>query len=186
MNAPLKGALTAALTCACLAAGSTAARAQFEVDSDRNEVRGRVSAGGWEVVWGELVNEAEYAKMAASLYAGSPWAYFSDYLDRTIAKVERTAPDVARRGLRNAVVRALQDGGRSFRVGKVGVKGGIATYRRWKRVVVDVPDGTERYKIKGPFGTWTYGYRPKMKRVEKRVSLPNHHQPFVAFRIYPG
>jgi hypothetical protein len=163
--------------------GTMPARAQ---DSNRNEVRGRVAEGGWEIVWGELVNEAEYAKMVAALYTGSPEAYFSDYLDRTIARVQRTAPDVGKQAILNAMQRAFRDNGRSFQLGKVGVKAGIATYQRWNDVIVDVPDGVERYRIDGPFGTWTYGYRPRMKRVERRIPLPNHHQPYVGFRIYPG
>ena len=175
-----------ALAAAALSMSGGEARAQFEHNSNRNEVRARVEGGGWEIVWGEVVNEAEYAKMAASLYAGSPQAYFGDYLERTMAKVSRTAPDVGTRALRNAIQRAFRDKGKSFRLGKVGVKAGIATYQRWKMVSADVPDGTERYKIKGPFGTWTYGYRPRLKLVEKRIPLPNHHQPYIGFWIYPG
>jgi len=174
----------AAIALATLAVGSLVHTASAQ-DSDRNQVRARISAGGWYVVYGELVNEAEYAKMAAALYAGSPQAYFNDYLNRTIVRVQRTAPEVARRALYDTVRRALRDRGRTFRLGKVGVKGGIATYRRWKYVSSHVPTGqTERYKIKGPFGTWTWGYRPEMKLVRKRIPLPNHHQPYVAFRIY--
>jgi hypothetical protein len=93
---------------------------------------------------------------------------------------------VGKNALEKAIRRALKDQGRSFNIGKVGVKAGIATYQRWKVVKVDVPDGTERYKIKGPFGTWTWGYRPKMKRVERKIPLPNHHQPYIGFGIYPG
>ena len=48
---------------------------------------------------------------------------------------------------------------------------------------VRVPDGTEKYKINGPLGSWTWGYRPKYKTVERRVPLPNHHQPYVAIRF---
>lgn len=155
-------------------------------DSDRNDVRSRIASGGWNPVYGELVNEAEYAKMAAALYTGSIGAYFNDYLDRSIAKFQRTAPDVAKKALWDAVKRAFKDRGKSFKVGKIGIKAGIATYRRWKYVSAHVPTGkTEKYKIKGPLGTWTYGYRPEMKLVKKKIPLPNHHQPYVAFRIYP-
>lgn len=80
----------------------------------------------------------------------------------------------------------LRHNGRNFRVGKIGVKAGLATYRRW--YTAKVPAGTERYKIYGPRNpftgkrTWTYGYRPKFE--VKKIPLPNHHQPYVAFRLY--
>ena len=154
--------------------------------SNRNEVRSKVAAGGWEVVWGVTINEAEYAKFIAATYNGAPMAYFNNYLNRNIEKFTRKAPGVAKSGLIRAIKRAFKDRGRSFRVGKIGVKAGLSTYRRWYSQ--KVPDGTEKYKIYGPRNpftgkrTWTYGYRPKFK--EKRISLPNHHQPFVAFRLY--
>ncbi|GAB4146853.1 MAG: hypothetical protein Tsb009_19720 [Planctomycetaceae bacterium] len=154
--------------------------------STRNEVRAKVAAGGWEVVWGVNINEAEYAKFIAATYNGNPMAYFNNYLNRNIEKFQRNAPGVARGAIKRTILRAFKDRGRNFKIGKIGVKAGLATYRRW--YTVKVPDGTERYKIYGPRNpftgkrTWTYGYRPKYKL--KKVPLPNHHQPYVAFRLY--
>lgn len=153
-------------------------------ESNRNEVRARVEAGGWNVVWSVTINEAEYAKAAASLYSGKFWAYFSDYLDRNIEKFQRNAPGVTRQALLNTLEKAFRDRGRTFRIGRIGVKAGIATYQRWYTQSIRVPDGTERYKIHGPFNTWTWGYRPKFKTVTKSIPLPNHHQPYVGFRLY--
>lgn len=177
-------AFTAAI---CMAVGISTT-AQAGNGSNRNEVRAKVAAGGWVVVWGVTINEAEYAKFIAATYNGVPHAYFKDYLQRNIDKFARNAPGVTARGLQRTIERAFKDRGRSFRIGKVGVKAGLATYRRW--YTARVPDGTERYKIYGPVNpftgkrTWTYGYRPKFKT--KRVPLPNHHQPYVAFRLYPS
>jgi hypothetical protein len=159
--------------------------------SNRNEVRARIEGGGWNIVWGVTINEAEYAKFIAAIAEsvasenpGPILHYFDVYLQRTIDKMEANAPGIARQALLNAIIKALKDRGRMFKLGRIGIKGGIVTYSRWYTQTVKVPDGTERYKIKGPFGTWTWGYRPKFKDVTKKVPLPNHHQPYIGFRLY--
>lgn len=171
----------AAFVCLSIAAPS---RSRAGNESNRDDVRARVEADGWNVVWGVTINEAEYAKAAAALYSGNLGAYFGDYLDRNIEKFQRNAPGVTRDALVNTLKKAFKDRGRTFRVGRIGVKAGIATYQRWYTQSIQVPDGTERYKIHGPFGSWTWGYRAKFKTVTKQVPLPNHHQPYVAFRLY--
>src|SRR5262245_14049069 len=121
---------------ALLFAEAPAARAANE--SNRDEVRARVESGGWHVVWGVNVNEAEYARLAAAVAAsvaaenpGPVMRYFDDYLERTMDKARRNAPGVSAKALKDTLARALQDRGRTFRVGRIGVKAGIATYRRW-------------------------------------------------------
>jgi hypothetical protein len=153
-------------------------------DSNRNQVRANVESGGWNVVWGVTINEAEYAKASASLYSGSFSAYFDNLLQRNIDKFRAKSGGVAASAIVSTIRQAFKSNGATLRAGKLGVKAGIATYNRWQMISYKVPDGTERYKIKGPFGTWTYGYRPKFKTVTKKVPLPNHHQPYVAFRLF--
>ena len=156
--------------------------------SNRNEVRSHIASNGWNPVYGELINEAEWAKFSASIYYGNPAGYFQDYYQRTVDRISRELPNVARSSVENAVREALK--GRNIKLGNYGIKGGIATYQRWKEVSAHVPDGTERYKIYGPVNpltgkrTWTWGWRPRMKLVKNRIPLPNHHQPYVAFRYY--
>ena len=164
----------------------TAASVEAGNESNSAEVRRRVAANGWEVVWGIRINEAEYAKFIAHCYNGTPTVYFNQYLNRTVAKFQQNAPGIARGAVYRAVLNAFRNRGQTFHIGKVGVKAGIATYRRW--YTQRVPDGTEKYKIYGPRNpitgkrTWTWGYRPRYR--VKRISLPNHHQPYVAFRLY--
>lgn len=148
-------------------------------DSDRNDVRARISNNGWNMLWGELVNEAEYVKLAGAIAAGSPNAYFQDYQTRTVLKIARNAGPVSARAIEDAIKRAMR-GKQIIRVGDIGVKGGIATYRRWKRVVYHEP--RTRKTNSPPF------FEFYQHKVEKRVPLPNHHQPFVAFRLHknPG
>ncbi|MEW4530125.1 hypothetical protein [Maioricimonas sp. JC845] len=180
------------LTIACIGAGFgtlSDARAQ---SSNRNEVRAAISEHGWYVVWGVTINEAEYGKFTyavansvAGTNPGPVMAYFSHLAERNIDKVADQAPALSRRLVQDLVIESLDNPGRTISRANLQLRGGIATYRRWK--TVRVPDGTERYKIYGPRNpftgkrTWTYGYRPKFKSV--RVPLPNHHQPYVKFRI---
>ena len=159
--------------------------------SNRDEVRARIEGGGWNIVWGVTINEAEYAKFIAAIAEsvatdnpGPVLQYFDEYLQRMLDKMEANAPGIARDALYQAIIKALSDRGRTFRIGRIGIKGGIATYNRWYSQTISVPDGMERYKIKGPFGTWTWGWRPKFKNVTKKIPLPNHHQPYIGFRLY--
>jgi hypothetical protein len=178
-----RGFLSACTGCA-VAVVLLAAVPAVAQDSNRNQVRANVESGGWSVVWGVTINEAEYAKASISIYSGSYSAYFNDLLNRNIEKFRANAGGVVASAISNAIKQSFRGRGTTVRVGKVGVKAGLATYNRWSMVSMKVPDGTERYKIKGPWGTWTYGYRPKWKTVSKKVPLPNHHQPYVAFRLF--
>jgi hypothetical protein len=167
-----------------IALAAFAAAPAMAQDSNRDQVRATVASGGWNVVWGVTLNEAEYAKASLSLYNGTFSAYFDNLLQRNIDKFRANAPGVTASAVSSTIQKAFKDRGKTFRVGKIGVKAGLATYNRWYNTSMQVPDGTERYKIKGPWGTWTYGYRPKFKTVRKQIPLPNHHQPYVAFRLY--
>lgn len=175
-----------------LVVGASFSAAAVASESDRSEVRGRVESGGWNIVWGKTIAAGEYAEFtaaaAASVATANPGpvsAFFGALIDQNIEKMSRNAPGVSKKAIRDALVKALNDRGREFRIGRVGIKGGIATYRYWHRVTVKVPDGTEKYKIKGPFGSWTWGYRPKYKTVTKTVPAePNNHQPYFGFRLY--
>ena len=177
------GVLSACSRCA-VAVFMLAAVPALAQDSNRNEVRANVESGGWNVVWGVTINEAEYAKASISIYSGSYSAYFNSLLQRNIEKFTTNAGGVVASAISEAIKQSFKGRGTMVRVGKVGVKAGLATYNRWQMVSAQVPDGWERYKIKGPWGTWTYGYRPKWKTVQKKVPLPNHHQPYVAFRLF--
>lgn len=184
MNFPPRktGFLSACTGCA-VAVVLLAAVPAVAQDSNRDQVRANVASGGWDIVWGVTINEAEYAKASVSIYSGSYSAYFNDLLQRNIDKFRANAGGVVASAISGAIKESFQGRGTTIRVGKVGVKAGLATYNRWQMVSVQVPDGTERYKIK-KWGMWTYGYRPKWKTVTNKVPLPNHHQPYVAFRLF--
>lgn len=168
-------------------AGSTTAWADdLNWDTDRDEVRSRISRGGWNVVWGVNWGPEEKGKLFVSTVAGNPGAYFSDYLDRTIEKMSENSEKVGKAALRDAMLRALR-GGQVTRTGDLAVKGGIAEYYRWKTTSLHVPTGgTERYWIDGPWGTGGWGFRPEMKLVKRKVGgkILGDQQPYVAFRVY--
>jgi hypothetical protein len=128
------------------------ATASYAEYTTRNEVRRDIETANWQVVWGITINEGEYAKftlaIAASIAAENPtpiYKYFDDYLNRTIDKVLRNAPEIGLNALHNLIVRAFDNRGRIFRNGRLEVSAGIATYRRWDRVVYDEP---RTYKCK--------------------------------------
>lgn len=157
-------------------------------ETNRNEVRQAIETDHWQVVWGITINEGEYAKfliaVAAAAETGNPgpiYQYFNDYLDRTIKKVARNAPEIGLRALHDLITRAFNSQGRVLRNGRLEVSAGIATYRRWEHVIYDEPR-TYKCKQKLPFGGWTWSVCTTTERVEKDIPWPNHHQPYVRFR----
>ena len=155
--------------------------------SNKNEVRSSIAQGNWIVVYGKTIEEGDWAVAAACTYFGCLGAYFQYYIDETIRKIQERMPGVAAQMIQQLIQSAFQQKGRVFQYVRnnlvLHIKAGNATYNRWKMVSADVPDGTERYRINGPWGTWTYGYRPRFRRVERRISYPNHHQLYFAFRF---
>src|SRR5690606_35269294 len=87
-------------------------------ESNRNEGRARVAAGGWTVMWGVNVNEAEYAKfvaaVAAAVASGNPGAiaqYISNYAERTWLKVKAAFPGAVKSAVIGFILRAIKSGG---------------------------------------------------------------------------
>ncbi|BBM86275.1 hypothetical protein UABAM_04661 [Candidatus Uabimicrobium amorphum] len=152
--------------------------------SSKGEVQRNIKRGGWDVVWGVTIDEKEYIKFGLSAYSGNPWVYFSNYLDRNIDHFARNLRGVGKRALKDLIIRSFKSRGAKMRIGRIEVKAGIATYRRWKRVVYDEPR-TRKVKrwINKRWGWWTWTVQVYTARVTKRIPLPNHHQPYVAFRI---
>jgi hypothetical protein len=162
-------------------------------DSNRNAVRANVEAGGWYVVWGVELNEGEYAKfiasVAASVVTANPgWiqAYFKDYLNRTYTKFKAKLPGIAQKAFVETAAKAMKSRGKTFNIGKVGIRGGIATYNNWQIVSYNEPRTRMVEKCKKVLGKKICTKVPEVYtvRVEKKVSLPNKHQPYFAFRPY--
>src|ERR1700722_20351465 len=126
-----------------------ASAAQAE-DSNRTSVRASIEDGGWHVAYGRNVTEAEYAQLTAtvavSVSSGNPGpilAYLKDFAAATVDKVTNHVPEISKQLLAEQIKKAIVTRGGSLTIGRVDVKFGIATYNRWERAVVEVPDGVE-------------------------------------------
>jgi hypothetical protein len=140
-------------------------------DSNRDQVRANVASGGWNVVWGVTITEAEYAKASIRIYSGSYAASFDGVLQRNIDTFRANAGGVTASAISEAIKRSFKGRGTMVRVGRAGVKAGLATYSRWRIVPTWVSTNS---KFIGA----------KWKIVNKKVPLPSHHQPYVAFRLF--
>lgn len=159
-------------------------------ETNRNEVRAGIAQGDWQVVYGDLINEADYAEfvlaVAAAVASENPapiYAFFDAQLEAQLAKIEQTAPEIAGQALVDLLLRAFDSQGQVFRNGRLELSAGVATYKRWERVVYDEPR-TYRCKQDLPFppGAWTWSICTTTERVEKIVPYPNNFQPYIRFR----
>ena len=163
----------------------------YAEETNRNQIRSELAADGWNVVYGDLINEADYARFIAAVAAavvtenpGPIYKFFDDQLQIQITKIERNAPDIGKEALIDLLIRAFDSKGRVLRNGRLEVSADLATYKRWQRVVYDEPRTyTCWYKV-GPVKT--KGICTKTVQVEKEVPLPNNFQPYFRFRWVNG
>ena len=160
--------------------------------TNRNQVRADLEKGGWSVVYGDLINEADYARFVAAVASSvackcpAPiYEFFDDQVQQQYNKIKKTAPSIAQKALEDLFVRAFNSKGSVLRNGRLEVSGNLATYKRWDTVIYDEPR-TYKCKIKGPLGTWTWGVCTTVERVEKNVPYPNNFQPYFRFRWTGG
>jgi len=160
----------------------------YAEDTNRNEVRSQLSEGWDGVIWGDLINEADYALFIKAVIevgiTGNPaplYAYFDGQLEAQVNKISAQAPEIGKDVLVKLLIQAFKSNGGSLRQGRLEISAGLATYKRWNRVVYDEP-GTYPCRIRGPFHTWTRGVCLKKVRVEKNMPLPNNFQPYFRFR----
>jgi len=156
----------------------------FGEETNRDDVREQIESGGWNVINGDLINEADYLEFVAAVASGEPnviLAYFDDQLTVQIEKIQRDLPEISQEVLQDLLIKAIQGEGNPIKQDKLNLKGGVATYQRHEIMKYDEPYSVE-CEWKGPFGIKTKGFCPGMRTVEKEVPLPNNHQPYIAFR----
>lgn len=159
--------------------------------SNRANKRTEIQAGGWYVVWGVNVNELEYYKFGNALVAsvvtvnpGPVLAYFGQYLQRTVEKVNRQVPDLTEAALRDLLKRAIDSRGQAIRQGNLEVTFDAATYDRWVNWTY--------YEPRSRACTWEFGsiktdgFCLTAERVRRTINMPNHHQPYFRFRWADG
>lgn len=150
--------------------------------SNRNQVRANLDKWGHYILWGVNMNEAEVARLGGKVFlsgGGGAVSYFENLVERNTAKLKRNAAGLPEKILKDMILQSLRQG-RPVYYKNVQADAGIATYQRWKRVVYHEP----RTKT-----CWTGGYiKTKypctyMAEVERKISLPNHHQPYIRIRF---
>lgn len=158
-------------------------------ETNRNEKRSELAEGGWEVVYGDLINEADYAAFIAAVAAAVACecpvpidAWFEGQIDAQVAKMQKSAADVGEDFLIKLIIDSLNDGGRTMRTGNLEVSAGLVTYKRWETVIYHEP---RTYKCKQdlPFGGWTWSICTTQEKVEREIPLPNNFQPYLRFRV---
>ncbi|CAO2658084.1 Nn.00g073440.m01.CDS01 [Neocucurbitaria sp. VM-36] len=131
-------------------------------ETNRNEVRAAIVAGGWFVVWGDLLNEADILTFAISIPTGTVGGWVTQQVSAQLIKFSQGLGDVADDVLAQAttfltdLIKGNKSGERD--VSGLGVKAGFATYNR-KMV----------FTLAG--------------RVVGKTPLPNNHNPYIALRI---
>jgi hypothetical protein len=155
--------------------------------TNRNEVRANLAKGGWSVVYGDLINEADYALFIAAVAAAvacecpTPITEYFDYqLQEQLNKIQNTAPDIAQAALYSLLIQAFNSKGQTLRHGRLEVSADLATYRRWEEIIYDEPRTYECWYKIGPVKT--KGVCTKTERVKKVIPYPNNFQPYFRFR----
>lgn len=129
--------------------------------SDRDQVRAGVSAGGWEVAWGDLVNEFDVATgvLSSIIPGGGLAAWVTEQIQAQLRKFGQSLNDISP-AIRDQAIQKLQEivknGSRGeWNISGLGIKAGVVTYHRWWKIP--------------PFGGWN--------------KLPPNFQPYIGFRI---
>ncbi|CAG5188964.1 uncharacterized protein ALTATR162_LOCUS12070 [Alternaria atra] len=130
--------------------------------TNRNEVRSGIAAGGWTIVWGDLINEFDVLTFAISIPTGTIGAWVSEQVEAQLQKFSQSLDDVSDDVVKQATdyLKDLMKGKNSGErdINGLGVKGGFATYNR--KMILKV------------FG----------KQVGS-TPLPNNHQPYIGLRV---
>ncbi|PKY07475.1 hypothetical protein P168DRAFT_287955 [Aspergillus campestris IBT 28561] len=130
--------------------------------TNRNQVRADIAAGGWEVVWGDLINEGDVLTFLISIPTGSVAGWVTQQVQAQLAKFSQSLGDVSDDVVAQATtyLENLMKGRGSGEadINGLGVKGGFATYSRHME-----------YYLWG--------------RKVGSHALPNNHQPYIALRV---
>ena len=125
--------------------------------TNRNAVRAEIAAGGWTIVWGDLINEFDIVTLIVSVPTGSVGAWVNQQVRSQLRKFSQSLDDVSEDVVEQAtdyltgLLEHQRSGERDIK--GLGVKAGIATYNR---------------KLKTPLGS---------------TPIPNNHQPYFGLRI---
>jgi hypothetical protein len=131
--------------------------------SNTAEVQQEIAAGGWEIVWGDLINEFDVITFLVSLPTGTTGIWIAEQVEVQVQKFAQSSVDVSTDVIHQATVilQHILEGkmlGR-WNIDGLEIKSGIATYHRWWKF------GIGRFHLIG----------------KKR--LPNNYQPYIGLRV---
>ncbi|KAJ6024550.1 hypothetical protein N7540_005347 [Penicillium herquei] len=126
-------------------------------ETDRNKQREIVAAGGWTIIWGDLINEWDAIQLTVSISTATVGSWASQQIEAQLQKFQQSIADVSDDVVNQAteylgdLVKYGRSGERD--INGLGVKAGIVTYHR---------------KSKTPLGS---------------TKLPNNYQPYIGLRV---
>ncbi|OBT92524.1 hypothetical protein VE01_09453 [Pseudogymnoascus verrucosus] len=130
--------------------------------TNRNEVRAAIAEGGWDVIWGDLINEGDLLTFIISLPTGTTGEWVALQVQAQLAKFSQRLGDVSEVVLAQATnfINGLikRKGSGETDINGLGIKGGFATYHRHME-----------YTLAGA-------------KVGSH-DLPNNQQPYIALRV---
>ncbi|KIW01743.1 uncharacterized protein PV09_06919 [Verruconis gallopava] len=133
------------------------------VFSDREQVQQEIAAGGWDILWGDVINEFDALTFLVSLPTGTTAAWVAEQVEVQLQKFAQSSTDVSSDVLHQAtlILEGIVEGKwlGKWDINGLEVKGGIATYHRWWK-----------------FGFWKL-------RLGGKKRLPNNYQPYIGLRV---
>ncbi|GAB1194004.1 hypothetical protein APSETT444_003241 [Aspergillus pseudonomiae] len=130
--------------------------------TNRNDVRAAIAAGGWNVIYGDLINEGDVLTFIISIPTGTVGGWVAQQVQAQLTKFSQSLGDVSDDVVEQAT-NYLENlikgrGSGEADINGLGVKGGFATYNRHME-----------YFLWG--------------RKVGSHDLPNNHQPYIALRV---
>ncbi|KAK3623570.1 hypothetical protein LTR56_021533 [Elasticomyces elasticus] len=120
-------------------------------------VRENIAAGGWNIAWGDLINEFDLLELIISVPTGTTLGWVEDQVKAQIGKFGQSFKDISPEVVKQAALylKNLLQNNRSGQteISGLGVKAGFATYNRW----------------------FDFGIG--------RTKLGNNHQPYIGVRV---
>ncbi|KAH7385104.1 hypothetical protein BKA64DRAFT_682150 [Cadophora sp. MPI-SDFR-AT-0126] len=131
--------------------------------SDRDQVQREIAAGGWDILWGDMINELDAITLLVSLPTGTTAAWAAGQVEVQLQKFAQSSTDVSTDVLDQAtlILEGIVQGKwlGKWDINGLEIKSGIATYHRW---------------FKFEFGRFHLGGKKR---------LANNYQPYIGLRV---
>jgi hypothetical protein len=146
---------------------------EAKIVTDQAAVRAKLVSGGWHVAYGSTYQGFDWSRLAACSTYQCINAHFDSQLTQAINKFERPVTGLTAAAIRDLILKAVKAKGTNIRRANLQVSAGLATYKRWLRIVYQEP---HTYPCK-------WGMCTTLVEKEKTQPLPDHQQPYIKFRF---